>query len=98
MMNVKAKMMKIREAYSPTGVKIIGTVEKVEGVAFADIVYEDGKLVVNYLGETDTDWNSQVTVMADDPDWGRLFVDENGTRWCESSIECATDTWPPKGK
>jgi hypothetical protein len=50
------------KAISPDGNDIIGTLEVIEGVARADVALaKNGRLKVEFLGETDVDWNTQVT-------------------------------------
>jgi hypothetical protein len=75
-------------AISPEGNQIIGTLEVVEGTARADIgLSRNGRLKVEYCGETDVDWNTQ---QAKTEDGERLFVCSRHKVWRESQIVEAT--------
>ena len=76
------------KAVSPEGNEIVGTLEVVEGTACAEVsLSRNGRLRVNYGGETDVDWNSQQTKL----DKGeRLFVCSRHKVWRESQVLEAT--------
>jgi hypothetical protein len=76
------------KAVSPEGEEIIGTLEIVEGTSCADVsLSEEGRLKVDYCGQTDVDWNSQQTKT----DRGeRLFVCSRHAVWRESQVLAAT--------
>lgn len=76
------------KAISPEGNEIIGTLEVIEGVARADVALSrNGRLKVEFLGETDVDWNTQVakTEKAE-----RLFVCSQHKVWREDQVKRAT--------
>jgi len=76
------------KAVSPEGNEIVGTLEVVEGTAHADVgLSRNGRLKVEYGGETDVDWNTQHTKT----DKGkRLFVCSRHKVWRESQVVEAT--------
>jgi hypothetical protein len=75
-------------AVSPEGDEIIGTLEIVEGTSCADVsLSKNGRLKVDYCGETDVDWNSQRT-KTDNGE--RLFVCSRHKVWRESQVLEAT--------
>lgn len=75
------------QAYSPSGKKIIGTLEQIPGVAniYGFAVYEDGSVDPEYAGETDVEWDNQVTETDDNGD--RIFIDEDGAAWPEPKVK-----------
>lgn len=76
------------KAISPEGNEIIGTLEVVEGVARAEVTLsEKSRLEVDYLGETEIDWNQQVTKT---DKGGRLFVCSQHKVWREIQVKRAT--------
>ena len=76
------------KAVSPEGNEIVGTLEIVEGTARADIgLSRNGRLKVEYCGETDMDWNTQQTKTEKDE---RLFVCSRHKVWRESQVVKAT--------
>ncbi len=79
------------KAVSPEGNEIIGTLEIVEGTASAEVrLSRNGRLRVEYRGETDVDWNSQRTKT----DQGeRLFVCSRHKVWRERQVLEATKTF-----
>jgi hypothetical protein len=80
------------KAVSPEGNPIIGTLEFVEGVARADItIWDNGELNVEYSGETEVDWNSQMTKIEVGE---RLFVCSRRKLWRESQVVQATQASP----
>ena len=73
---------------SPEGNEIVGTLEVVEGTARADVgLSRNGRLKVEYCGETDVDWNTQ---QAKTEDGERLFVCSRHKVWRESQVVDAT--------
>lgn len=72
------------KAISPEGNAIIGTLEVVEGTASAEVsLSRNGRLRIEYCGETNVDWNSQRTKT----DRGeRLFVCSRHKIWRESQV------------
>jgi hypothetical protein len=78
------------KAVSPEGNEIIGTLEMIEGVARADVsLRKNGRLQVEFLGDTDVDWNSQI-IKAQKGE--RLFVCSRRKVWRESQVKTATRT------
>ncbi len=78
------------KAVSPEGNEIIGTLEMIEGVAHADVsLTKSGRLQVKFLGDTDVDWNSQITKAQKGE---RLFVCSRRKVWRESQVKTATRT------
>lgn len=78
------------KAASPEGNELIGTLEVVEGTARADIgLSRNGRLKVEYCGETDVDWNTQQTKTEKGE---RLFVCSRHKVWRESQIVEAAKT------
>lgn len=76
------------KAISPDGNDIIGTLEVIEGVARADVALaKNGRLKVEFLGETDVDWNTQVTKTEKAE---RLFVCSQRKVWREDQVKKAT--------
>ena len=72
------------KALSPEGNEIIGTLESVQGTARAAVEFtSDGKLAVEYSGETEMDWDSQ---RAKTEDGERLFVCSQRKLWRESQL------------
>jgi hypothetical protein len=77
------------KAISPDGNDIIGTLEVIEGVARADVALaKNGRLKVEFLGETDVDWNTQVTKTEKAE---RLFVCSQHKVWREDQVKRATE-------
>ncbi len=75
-------------AVSPEGNEIIGTLEVIEGVARADVsLAKNGRLKVEFLGDTEVDWNSQATKTQKGE---RLFVCSQRKLWRESQVKNAT--------
>ena len=72
-------------AYAPNGKRIIGTLEEIQGCAYAEFytLGEDGKPSPEYQGETKVYWDGQVPVVRDDQ---LVFLDQNGSEWLESQI------------
>jgi hypothetical protein len=70
---------------APNGCKIVGTKDLVQGIALVLEVIrdEDGGVDVEYVGETEMDWDSQVTV---ERDGKRVFIDENDEEWTEDQL------------
>ncbi len=76
------------KAISPEGNEIIGTLEVVLGVARANVALSrNGKFKVEFLGDTDVDWNSQKTKTQSGE---RLFVCSQRKLWREGQIKRAT--------
>lgn len=61
---------------SPTGSKIIGTLERLTGVATLSTINDDG--TPNYLGKTDIFWDDQETATREGE---IIFLDQNGAEW-----------------
>lgn len=75
-------------AVSPEGNEIIGTLEVIEGVARAEVALtRNGRLKVEFLGDTEVDWNSQTTKTQNGE---RLFVCSQRKVWRESQVKNAT--------
>jgi hypothetical protein len=70
---------------APNGKLIVGTHERVYGVAQIDPA--STLTDVLYIGETEIDWNSQESVEGPD---GREFVDEDGMYWTERALRGAS--------
>ena len=78
------------KAVSPEGNDIIGTLEVIEGVARAEVsLARNGRLKVEFLGDTDVDWNSQATKTQNGE---RLFVCSERKVWRERRVKTATQT------
>jgi hypothetical protein len=76
------------KALSPEGNEIVGTLEVVEGTARAAVgLSRNGRLKVEYGGETDVDWNTQQTKIEKGE---RLFVCSRHKVWRESQVVEAT--------
>jgi len=69
--------------YTPTGTKIVGTLERITAVA----MIEDVRSVFDfdYNGITQVDWDSQKTLI--DSAGRKIFVDEDGLEWSENLLE-----------
>jgi hypothetical protein len=79
------------ELMSPTGSRIVGTLETINGVAIIGTVKgtaDDGTYLFDYSGDTDIDYDTQFTV---EQLGQRMFEDEHGERWleCELTIVAA---------
>ncbi|RWB95616.1 MAG: hypothetical protein EOQ56_28115 [Mesorhizobium sp.] len=61
---------------SPTGHDIVGTYERVYGVAHIYGIDDTGEPI--YAGDTKIDWDSQVTLTRDGK---QIFLDEGGDEW-----------------
>jgi hypothetical protein len=71
--------------WSPTGVRIRGILESVQGVALAGCAQSiKGRWEPVYEDETDLDWDSQAPVRG--ADGRRIWVDENGDTWGEDQL------------
>ena len=72
---------------SPTGRPIIGTLERLYGVAIIDSIRldDDGRIDFDYMGDTKIDWNQQRTVTRG-PLKARVFVDDSGQEWLEHEL------------
>lgn len=66
---------------SPNNSPIVGTYERVYGVAVVTGITDEGDPV--YEGSTDMYWNSQETVYSDGE---TLWVDEDGNKWVFSEL------------
>jgi hypothetical protein len=78
------------KAVSPEGNNIIGTLDVVRGTARAEIqLNEKGALNIEYLGETEVDWDSQETKTLDGE---RLFVCSQRKVWKENEVVRATQS------
>ena len=70
---------------APNGKLIIGTLEKLYGVAQID---EESTLDdLCYDGHTDINWDGQETFVNEHGD--RVFIDEDGNEWTESQLATA---------
>jgi len=72
------------QKYSPTGYRIIGTVEKLECVALITGFNADGR--PEWSGNTHVNWGEceQEPIICDGQ---RVFVDANGDQWLESELK-----------
>ena len=72
---------------APNGVEIVGTLERIPGVAGIEDVTltADGKFELEWTGDTEIDWNGQETE-TDAMYQCRIFVDENGESWLEHEL------------
>lgn len=84
-------------AYSPTGSRITGTLERIPGVARID---EDsfrangkGQIDFDWSGETKIDWDGQKTVLRKMANGTAqpVFVDEDGAEWLASQLILAEE-------
>jgi hypothetical protein len=79
-------------AYSPTGSLIVGTLERIPGVAdihtdsFART--DQGVVTFEFGGETDVDWDGQETICRPGKDGKSyvVYVDAVGDEWTEDQI------------
>lgn len=80
------------DLYSPTGIKIIGTLETVSGCAAILGAKRDGdgSFDIEWAGDTEIYWDEQKTQTS--PGGDRLFVDEDGQTWIESELELGEPT------
>lgn len=78
----------------PNGERIIGTLERIPGVALIDqetATIENGAVNIDWAGGTSVDWDGQQTVSrvaSRDPNAKaeRVFVDEDGGEHLESTL------------
>lgn len=83
-------------AFTPNGERIIGTLEEVQGCAYAEFytLEANGQFYPEYEGETKFYWDSQVSVVRGDQ---RVFLDQNGSDWPESQVTFApVESEPPQ--
>lgn len=77
-------------AYSPLGKPIIGSFERVDGCALAEVFKEksDSPIEVEYQGETKIWWDTQTQVRADSRniDSEKLWVCEEHNIWADSEL------------
>lgn len=71
---------------SPTGSKIVGTLETLKGVASVSGFNDDGSPI--YAGGTTIDWDSQQTVMGQG---GIIYVDDDGQEWVRADLTAVHD-------
>lgn len=71
---------------SPTGSRIVGTLEKLSGVANVSGFNDDGSPI--YAGGTDIDWNSQQSIKRGD---SLVYVDEDGEEWARRELTAVLD-------
>lgn len=86
--------LEVLEGWAPSGKKIVGTYDKVPGVALAYTYYRDpvdGHVEAEYEGETKLRWNDCEAQYATNGQ--RLYVDEDDGLWAENEIE-----WLPESK
>lgn len=85
---------------SPHGTRIIGTLERLPGVALIqqdDVTNgPDGTFALEYAGGTNVDWNAQATVYRQPVGDGkappqRVFVDEDGDEFLEGECHLAEE-------
>lgn len=75
------------QAKSPTGSPIVGTLERLSGVAH--VVHDsyqrlaDGSLYIDHAGDTKVFWDDQMTVTRDGK---AIYVDEDGAEWPEDQV------------
>ena len=81
------------KAVSPEGNEIIGTLDVVQGTARADVALRSDTLKIEYLGETEVDWDSQETKRENGE---RLFVCSRGKIWRASAVMRATRSQTPE--
>lgn len=69
------------------GREIKGTLEIIEAIAAIGSAERDadGKLILDFTGETDLLWDTQTTKT--DAEGKELFVDEEGETWTEDGLE-----------
>ena len=80
------------KALSPEGNEIIGTLDVVRGTVRADVdLRANGTLNIEYVGETEVDWDRQETRTENGE---RLFVCSQRTVWRGNEVVRATQ---PKG-
>jgi hypothetical protein len=79
---------------SPTGKDIVGTEERISGVAQIvnagiEAPQVDGRYDIDYEGTTDVDWDAQETRVACGQ---RIFVDSEGALWLERELKLVAET------
>src|SRR5258708_37122977 len=86
--NESNKMKESMKALSPEGNRIIGTLDVVRGTARAEVdLGATGTLNIEYMGETEVDWDSQETKTEAGE---RLFVCSQRKVWRENEVIQAT--------
>ncbi len=94
--NESNKMKESMKALSPEGNKIIGTLDVVRGTARANVDLDaTDTLNIEYLGETEVDWDSQETKTQDGE---RLFVCSQRKVWRENEVVRATQSKSTNGQ
>jgi hypothetical protein len=75
------------KAKSPTGSEIVGTLERLSGVAYTSPDrfqrLSDGSLYIEHAGETKVFWDGQATVRRNGK---AIFVDDDGAEWNEDDV------------
>jgi len=76
--------------YSPTGIPILGTLEKMTGCALVSHATRnpDGSLEFEYEGETKIYWDDQQTVTRNGQ---TIWLDEDGGEWPASTLVLKAD-------
>ncbi len=79
---------------SPTKKDIVGTEERISGVAQIvnagiEAPQVDGRYDIDYEGTTDVDWDAQETRVACGQ---RIFVDSEGALWLERELVLVAET------
>ena len=82
-MNASSEPAPFVQVFSPTGDPIVGTLERVFGVAYCNFEAAETGFTATYVGETKLHWDGQQSVTK----IGQLvFVDENGNEWLEREL------------
>lgn len=74
-------------AYSPTGNRIVGTLDTLSAVANMNGLYMypgDPDHEFDFTGHTEVNWDSQITTL--NADGELMFVDSEGAEWPKSSL------------
>jgi hypothetical protein len=71
----------MKQLRAPNGLRITGTAEVINGQAIVNGWSNTGEPI--YAGNTEVDWNSQLT--RHDPTGTRLVIDEDGEEWPQAA-------------
>lgn len=82
-MNASSEPAPFVQVFSPTGAPIVGTLERVFGVAYCNFEAAETGFTATHVGETNLYWDGQQGVTRNGQ---AVFVDKNGDEWLEREL------------